>query len=1116
MTSLNLADEISRQAAASPEAIAIQHPEGMMTFRELEDAVWRAATFLSMNQVKRGDVVALTVANDVTALIAMLALARIGATAFSLPLHSPVLLRKEMAESVRAMVLVTDLPEADDAGVPRLLIDAKTIVTPSTPIDFSLRDPQPRAPWLIIIGSGSTGKPKIFPFSHTQFLARMIRNNSSIHLSPRDRVGSLLSLDTLVTKDRFIDALCAGASLVMPGSKMLKAYGWISDYHVSVLWAAVVNAEKLLDGDSRGMPNPVGSLRMLALGCSTVSDSLRIRITERLTPNLYIFYGIAELGVATLAGPADIASTPGTVGRPPAGVKVEVVDADGNALSTGETGFVRAHSPGAVGFYLDNVDASERAFKDGWFYPGDLGKFTEDGQLIFCGRVDHMMIMNGINIYPAEIEAVMTRHPAVRDAAAIPLHHPVHQDIPVCAVTLHRETEASAQALQDFAHQHLGIRGPKKIVVLDEIPRNHMGKLIRKQLMQEITTRLSLSSTDDVDMLSAAGSNDVPARACRQPMRLMTLRLACTAHTDLQRIDFWLQSVLGVELSPCEFQMPQQAHEAAAAGGMAWRCLLLIRALLQAGNIPAFDTGSVQRIIPDKENHLQWTVVVTVASIEHIPTDYYALATDAAVKIIHWVLERPVTPQHIGELYTIMERQVLEPLKKMEIPGKSRIPVLRVAHQMNIPFSHLGAGIYQLGWGYKARRMDRSTTPLDSAMGSRLAQNKFLSANLLRMAGLPAPVQGAATTQQEALRVARQIGWPVVVKPADLDRGEGVTIGIKSNESLTAAFNAAIRLSKDKLVVIEREVPGICHRIFIAAGQMLYAVKRLPKSVIGNGVQTVDELIREANASEQKRPPWLRSKPFPRDAEAVEALAAAGFNLDSVPAQGDLAPLRHIESTEWGSIGDTHPVDEVTEAVHPANLDIALRAADLFHLDVVGIDIISLDISRPWHENGAVINEVNFSPLLGGSVISKKYIPVFLRRYIQGDGRIPIDVMVGGKAAMDQARELHRERVSGGMKCFLTNHDLTLTASCEEMPFPFTGLYRRCRALLMNPQVESLVLVLQNDEWLHTGTPVDRVNDIITVDQDLIDMQRSNEPLAENKIHRLMAMLSAIKQADMK
>lgn len=624
--------------------------------------------------------------------------------------------------------------------------------------------------------------------------------------------------------------------------------------------------------------------------------------------------------------------------------------------------------------------------------------------------------------------------------------------------------------------------------------------------MSENNSKLDLATNSEINQLELfSGQNEVGTRGHCQPMRLMTLHLSYPAEIDLPGVDAWLQSVLGIELSPCEFPTPKQPY-AAAVAGMAWRCLLLIRSLLQAGNIPAFDVGSILRLNPKKENPSQWEVLVNVASIEQISDACYVIVTDGAAKTLRWVLGRNITPQNIERLYGIIEKQVLGPLKKMEIPGKSRIPILRVAHQMDIPFRHLGAGIYQLGWGNKARRMDRSTTEMDSALGSRLAQHKVLSANLLRMAGLPAPVHLVATTMEDAARAARQIGWPVVVKPTDLDRGEGVNIGIRNNEKLAAAFNKASTLSKDKLVIIERQVPGFCHRLFIAGGQLLYALRRLPKSVMGNGKQTVAELIQEANAPEQKLPPWLRTKPFPHDALAAEALATTGLTFDSVPANGQRAPLRYIESTEWGG-----SPEEVTEILHPANLDIALRAANIFSLDVAGIDIISPDITRPWYENGAIINEVNFSPLLGNNTISRGYIPHFLGRYIDGDGRIPIDVVVGGKAAMDSARKRQQEMVSGTTNCFLTSHELTLRPSSDEITLPFASLYRRCRTLLMNREVEAVVLMIQTDELTYTGMPIDRINQIITVDKELADWKNGNKKSTENRINQLMSLLAGIK-----
>jgi len=143
-----------------------------------------------------------------------------------------------------------------------------------------------------------------------------------------------------------------------------------------------------------------------------------------------------------------------------------------------------------IDHYLNDDEATERAFKDGWFLPGDIGKFTPDGQLVFLGRADQMMIMDGINIYPAEIEAVVGRHPAVRDSAAIPLRSPLHQDIPVCAVALHSGKVASETELLEFTFQRLGSRYPRRIILLEEIPRTKQGKLLLNELSQEIADKL--------------------------------------------------------------------------------------------------------------------------------------------------------------------------------------------------------------------------------------------------------------------------------------------------------------------------------------------------------------------------------------------------------------------------------------------------------------------------------------------------------------------------------------------------------------------------------------------------------------------------------------------------
>jgi cyanophycin synthetase len=339
------------------------------------------------------------------------------------------------------------------------------------------------------------------------------------------------------------------------------------------------------------------------------------------------------------------------------------------------------------------------------------------------------------------------------------------------------------------------------------------------------------------------------------------------------------------------------------------------------------------------------------------------------------------------------------------------------------------------------------------------------------MAGLPSPEHHLISTLGAAELAAKKMGWPLVVKPADRDRSEGVAIGIKTIEKLRESFNKASSMSSN--ILVEREVPGICYRLLIANSRLLYVLSRKPRAITGDGRHTLSELLQLEEANTLSKPPWRRGKPIEMDALTLAAIGAQGLGPDSIPDAGHQVALRDIESSEWG--GD---IGDATAQVHPDNIDIAVRAARLFGLRNAGIDIISADISRPWHENGAIINEVNYAPYFGGNPIAKAKLPDFFGGFMVGDGRIPIIAYVGGEAAWQQGASRQLALREAGINCYLTNHVQTLNGRQELMPLPQPGMFRRALALLMNREVAALILVIQTDELLYAGLPVDRIDEI--------------------------------------
>jgi acyl-CoA synthetase (AMP-forming)/AMP-acid ligase II len=284
------------------------------------------------------------------------------------------------------------------------------------------------------------------------------------------------------TKRRLLETFFAGAVFIIFDKESLTVSKMKNEYQITILRTTVYHIEKVLHTFVKTRQKPFDFLRILSIGTAVVSDELRERISKYLTSKLYITYGTNETGTVSAANLSKYPNISGSVGLAFSGVQIEIVDNEGKPLKKGIIGNVRIKTPGAILGYMNNQTATDKAFKNGWFYPGDRGKLTEDGQLIYMGRSDHMMIINGINIYPIEIEKVVITHPCVKDAAALPIRLSQQVAIPVCAVELNEMCNTTEEELKTYAYQYLGSRSPAKIIILDRIPRNSIGKLDHKEL----------------------------------------------------------------------------------------------------------------------------------------------------------------------------------------------------------------------------------------------------------------------------------------------------------------------------------------------------------------------------------------------------------------------------------------------------------------------------------------------------------------------------------------------------------------------------------------------------------------------------------------------------------
>lgn len=528
---------------------------------------------------------------------------------------------------------------------------------------------------------------------------------------------------------------------------------------------------------------------------------------------------------------------------------------------------------------------------------------------------------------------------------------------------------------------------------------------------------------------------------------VFTVGLTLVPQAHLANLSTWLRA-LEVEPHPRSPFDTADHSDHPVQTYLYWASALL-RSVLNAGHIPHFEFPEISVLNSQPNNSHAIRIRIALTKVELVPDDQYQSAVRACFEQLIHMAKLDPSQENKKRVFDVAYNRVVLPLRRSIALGQSTLHVLRVAHARGIPFIHLGLGVFQLGWGSRARVIDRSTTESDAALGARLSHDKFAAGSVLRRAGLPAPVHQVVRTVDEALAAAGEIGFPLVVKPCDQDRGVGVSTHITDEPALRQAFEGALRVTNTKRVLVERQVAGTCYRLFIAHGRLLYAVKRNPFRIWGDGERTVSQLIVHQRTQELARPPWLQDVAPNNDHVTQVALRDQGYGPQDVPAKGVAISLRPIETTAWGGYDE-----DVTDQVHPDNLEAALLTAKLFRLSVLGVDMISPDISMPWHFNDAIINEVNFAPLLGGAEISRGYIPSYLDGLLEGAGTIPVRFY----AQDSDVRAAHRQFEQDGLRCFSVLSRQTIGSDGKEIILLDSEPMQRLRALLLRPDADAIVV----------------------------------------------------------
>ena len=291
--------------------------------------------------------------------------------------------------------------------------------------------------------------------------------------------------------------------------------------------------------------------------------------------------------------------------------------------------------------------------------------------------------------------------------------------------------------------------------------------------------------------------------------------------------------------------------------------------------------------------------------------------------------------------------------------GPSTGSLVAAAEARDIPWLRLNDySLVQFGHGKYQQRIQATITSETKHIAVEISCDKEDTHNLLNDLGLPVPQQRMVYSDRQAVRAANNIGYPVVLKPLNANHGRGVSINLTTDEEVEAAFAEALNFGTGKSVLVESYITGFDHRMLVVNNELVAVAKRVPGHVVGDGKSTITELIDIVN--EDPRRGIGHEKVLTRlelDSQAERLLKEAGYDATTVLEKDQLFYLR---STANLSTGGT--AIDVTDAVHPDNRNMAIRAIRAIGLDIGGVDFLTDDIGKSYKEIGGGICECNAAP----------------------------------------------------------------------------------------------------------------------------------------------------------
>lgn len=409
-------------------------------------------------------------------------------------------------------------------------------------------------------------------------------------------------------------------------------------------------------------------------------------------------------------------------------------------------------------------------------------------------------------------------------------------------------------------------------------------------------------------------------------------------------------------------------------------------------------------------------------------------------------------------------------LAEKQALGPSTRSLIKAAEARGIPWFRLNnQSLIQMGHGKYQKRIEATTTSDTSMIATEIAKDKSLAYRILSDLGLPVARQRLCYKLNRAIQAAEKIGYPVVLKPVDGNHGKGVTVNVRNEDELEAAYDIAKEFSNG--VLVEQMIKGFDHRLLVINGKLEAAALRMPGRVVGDGKSTVKQLVETLNRDPRRGVGHEKElTQIHIDAQAMACLADKGYTLDTVPKKDETVLLRKTANLSTGGTAI-----DVTDVIHPDNREMAERVIKAVGLDIGGVDFLSEDITVSYKENGAGICEVNAGPGFRMHVAPSEGKPRDIAAKVidmmfppNTPARVPIAALTGTNGKTTTARMMAHVMRMAGHHVGLTTTDAVYINGNLTMKGDMTGP-KAAAMVLRDPDVDCAVLETARGGILRAG-----------------------------------------------